>query len=318
MRGLPLVSAIGALVFGLTLLLAACGDAQPAAPATSGASDTRTPAPGALRVVATTTQIADFARQVGGDLVAVTGILPPNADPHDFEPTPRDVAKIADAQLVLEHGLNLDAWGDTMVKESGTHATVVVVTTGVQPLPSDEEGMRAGDPHVWFDVANAKIMAANIRDAFSAADPAHAAAYAANATAYLSQLDELDSWIRQQIATVPPANRKLVTNHDAFGYYVKAYGLEFVGSVIPSLDTNAEPSAKDTADLIDKIKAQHVKAIFTEASLNPQLEQQIASEAGVKVVNNLYGDALGPAGSGADTYLGMMRTDTTFIVNALK
>jgi zinc/manganese transport system substrate-binding protein/manganese/iron transport system substrate-binding protein len=299
LRALSVLALVG-------MVVAACGDsskptatagASNASPSAAGAGSASPAAPGALKVVATTTQIADMAREIGGQLVDVTGILPPNADPHDFEPTPQDVGRIADAQLVLEHGLHLDAWSDELVKESGTHASVVVV---------------------WFDVANAKVMATNIRDAYVAADSSNRDVYTTQAAAYLAQLDELDSWIRQQIETIPAANRKLVTNHDAFGYYVAAYGLEFVGAVIPSLDSKAEPSAKDIADLVDKIKAQHVKAIFTEASLNPKLEEQIASEAGVAVVDNLYGDSLGPAGSGADTYIGMMRVDTTLIVEALK
>jgi ABC-type Zn uptake system ZnuABC Zn-binding protein ZnuA len=305
------VAALSVLVLAF-LTLAACGNSSGSAPNGSGS------VPDTLNVIATTTQIADMARQIGGTLVHVSSLLPPNVDPHDFEPTPRDVGHVADARLVLEHGLRLDAWSEAMVKESGTHATVVVVTTGVATRASAEHGYEQGDPHVWFDVANAKLMAANIRDACIAADPAHRDAYMTQAAAYLAQLDELDGWIRQQIATIPPANRKLVTNHDAFGYFVAAYGLEFVGAVIPSLDSQAEPSAKDIARLVDTIRAQHVKAIFTEASLNPKLEQQIASEAGVAVVDNLYGDSLGPAGSGADTYVGMMRTDTTLIVNALK
>jgi zinc/manganese transport system substrate-binding protein/manganese/iron transport system substrate-binding protein len=296
----------------LSLALTACGNS-------SGASDSNSSAaPDALKVVATTTQIADMTRAIGGQLVKVNGLLPANADPHDFEPTPRDVGRIADARLVLEHGLKLDAWSGEMVKVSGTHATIVVVTSGVQTLASDEEGFDQGDPHVWFNVANAKVMAANIRDALIAADPTHRDAYTTQAAAYLTQLDELDSWIRQQIATIPSENRKLVTTHDAFGYYVSAYGLELAGTVMPGLDTQAEPSAKSIAALVDTIRAQHVKAIFTEASLNPKLERQIADEAGVAIVDNLYGDALGPAGSGADTYIGMMRTDTTLIVDALR
>jgi ABC-type Zn uptake system ZnuABC Zn-binding protein ZnuA len=306
-RWLPMLSAL----LLVSVALAACGDS-------SGATDNSPSVPDALRVVTTTTQIADMTRAIGGQLVQVHGLLPANADPHDFEPTPRDVGRIADARLVLEHGLKLDAWSNEMVKVSGTHATIVVVTNGVQTLASDEEGFDQGDPHVWFNVANAKVMATNIRDALRAADPAHTDAYTAQAATYLAQLDELDSWIRQQIATIAPENRKLVTNHDAFGYYLDRYHLELVGSVIPSFDSSAELSGRDIRDLVARIKAEHVKAIFTEASLNPKLERQIADEAGVAIVDNLYGDSLGPAGSGADTYIGMMRTDTTLIVDALR
>jgi ABC-type Zn uptake system ZnuABC Zn-binding protein ZnuA len=175
-----------------------------------------------------------------------------------------------------------------------------------------------GDPHVWLDVAHAKTMVTDIRDALIAVDPGGRDVYTQNAASYATQLDDLDGWIRDQIATIPAEDRKLVTNHDAFGYYVRAYGLTLVGSIIPGLDSQSQPSAKQTAALIDRIRAEHVKAIFTEASLNPNLTKRIAEDAGVNVVDNLYADSLGPAGSGADTYIGMMRTDTTLIVEALR
>jgi zinc/manganese transport system substrate-binding protein/manganese/iron transport system substrate-binding protein len=301
---------VGWVVVTLALVAVgvACGD---------GGEASRPPA--AISVVATTTQIQDFARQVGGERVHVVGLLPANVDPHDYEPTPRDVARIAGADLVLEHGLRLDAWMDEIVKQSGTHAPVVVVTQGITPLPGTEPGEEhSGDPHVWFDVANAKIMVADVRDALIAVDPAGAAGYVERADAYLGQLDALDGWIRQQTATLPEGDRKLVTNHDAFGYYVHAYGLTFVGSVVPSLDAQSQPSARQISTLVENIKAQGVNAVFTESSLNPQLARQIGREAGVSVVDDLYGDALGPPGSGADTYIGMMRTDTTLIVDALR
>jgi zinc/manganese transport system substrate-binding protein/manganese/iron transport system substrate-binding protein len=269
-----------------------------------------------ISVVATTTQIADMTRNVARERAAVDGLLPANADAHDFEPTPRDVDKVAEADLVLVHGLHLDEWVENLARQSGTDAPILTVTNGVTTLAGSETDEQ--DPHVWFDVANAKIMVGNIRHALIQTDPDGKAQYEANASAYLAQLDELDGWIRSQIETIPPANRKLVTNHDAFGYYVRAYGLEFVGAIIPSLDTRSQPSAQETAALIDAIKAQGVKAIFTEASLNPELAEQIADEAGVIVVDNLYGDSLGAADSGAGTYIDMMRHNTTLIVEALR
>jgi ABC-type Zn uptake system ZnuABC Zn-binding protein ZnuA len=295
------------------LLAAACGDGD------DGLSDD-----GRLAVVATTTQIADMARHVGGDRAIVDSLLPANTDAHDFEPTPRDVEKVADAGIVLEHGLGLDPWVENLVDQSGTDATVVVVTEGVTTLAGaaqDEDDEREEgdiDPHVWLDVANALVMVENIRDALAAADPEGRAVYEANASAYLAELTALDEWIREQIATIPLPDRKLVTSHDAFGYYVHAYGLELVGSVIPSLDSQAQPSARETAELIDRIRATGVKAIFTEASINPDLARQLADEAGVNVVDNLYSDSLGPKGSGAETYAGMMRSNTQKIVEALR
>jgi zinc/manganese transport system substrate-binding protein/manganese/iron transport system substrate-binding protein len=182
-----------------------------------------------------------------------------------------------------------------------------------------DERSPQGDPHIWHSAANAIIMLRNVRDALAQADPPNAVAYRANADAYERTLDETDAYIKQQIASIPPAQRKLVTNHDTFGYYAERYGLTIVGSIIPSLDTNAQPSARELADLVRQIKAQNVKAIFTETSINPALARQIAQEAGVKVVDGaLYGDTLGPPGSGADTLEGMLRKNTDLIVANLK
>ncbi|MEA2530170.1 MAG: hypothetical protein QOG89_1814 [Thermomicrobiales bacterium] len=273
---------------------------------------------GALKVVTTIPILADLTRQVGGARLDVSSIMPPNADAHDFEPKPQDLVAIESAALIVEHGLHLDAWAGGMIDNAGADAPVVVATMGVQTLASNEEGFSEGDPHVWFDPRNVKVMVDNIAAALVSADPDGTMSYQARRDAYKAQLDALDQAIADQIATIPPERRKLVTNHDAFGYYASRYGLTFVGSVIPSLDSRAEPSAKDTAELIEKIKAEGVPAIFTESSINPELEEELAKEAGVKVVSNLYGDTLGEAGSGADTYIGMMQTDTRLIVEGLR
>jgi ABC-type Zn uptake system ZnuABC Zn-binding protein ZnuA len=270
-----------------------------------------------VTVVATTPILADIVKQIGGDRVVVESLLPANADPHDFEPKPADIVKLEDADLIVEHGLMLDEWAADLVISAGNEE-VVVATDGVPTLPTNEEGFPSGDPHVWFDPTNVKIMASNIAAALSAFDPDGTASYLARLDAYIQQLDALDGWIAAQIATIPPERRKLVTNHDAFGYFVNRYGLTFVGSVIPSLDSRSEPSAKETADLIERIKSEGVPAIFTEAALNPELEEELAKQAGVTVVPNLYGDNLGEAGSGSDTYIGLMVTDTLLIVNALR
>ncbi|HEU5434351.1 MAG TPA: zinc ABC transporter substrate-binding protein [Thermomicrobiales bacterium] len=305
----------------LTALPAVAQTATPAVPA-APSFIALPPAPpragGPLAVVTTTPLLADLVRQVGGDRVSARSILPPNADPHDFEPKPADLVAVEDAQLIVEHGLDLDHWADELIANAEATAPVVVATKGVPTIASDEAEFVGGDPHVWFDPTNVKIMVGDVAAALSAVDPAGAASYAARRDAYDRNLAILDDWIKAEIATIPPARRKLVTNHDAFSYYARRYGLTFVGSVIPSLDTSAEPSAQDTQALIAKIKAEGVPAIFTEASLNPRLEQQLAAEAGVKVVPSLYGDTLGPPGSGADTYLGFMITDTRIIVDALR
>ena len=275
-------------------------------------------ADGLLKIVATTPLLADLARQIGGARVDAKSVLPPNTDAHNFEPRPQDLVAAEEAALIVEHGLRLDEWAADLVAKAGGDVAVVVATTGVQTISSDEEGFDEGDPHVWFDPRNVKVMVDTIAAALIAVDPDGAATYEARRDAYKQQLDQLDEAIMNQIATIPVERRKLVTNHDVFGYYVARYGLTFIGSVIPSIDTRAEPSAKETAELIEKIKAEGVPAIFTEASINPELEEELAKEAGVKVVASLYGDTLGEAGSGADTYIGMMQTNTRLIVEGLR
>jgi len=302
------------------------------------AQDTATPAPAAvlvltplpaatpraskpLVVIGTTPLLADLARQVGGDRIDSTSILPADADPHEFEPSPQDLVKASNADLILEHGLHLDDWAKDLVANADSNALVLVTTKNVKTIAaqsSNGENFDQGDPHVWFDPRNIEVMVRDIAAALSQIDPDGAASYAARLDAYTAQLVALDAWVAAQIETIPAARRKLVTNHDAFGYFVARYNIEFVGSVIPTLDSRAEPSAKEIADLIDKIKAEGVPAIFTEASINPKLEEELGKQAGVTVVPNLYGDNLGPAGSGADTYIAMMETDVNLIVSALR
>ena len=246
-------------------------------------------------VVATTTQVTALAQVVGGDRIALNGILKANVDPHEYEPTPEDVRSLARAQVIFINGVGLEKWLDKVVTNSGTKAPIVDTSKNVSIRKGDEEEPE-GDPHIWFSAANGIIMLNNIRDGLIQADPVNASFYKANAAAYEQKLNDLDKYIYQQISLVPPANRKFVTNHDAFGYYVDRYGLTFVGSIIPSMDTNFEPSAQDLAKLVEAIKTQHVKAIFTESSINPNLANQIAQEAGVKVVDGaLFGDTLGPS-----------------------
>ncbi len=267
---------------------------------------------GKLNVVATTTQIGDFARNVGGDRIALDVLIKPNQDAHDFEPQPSQSRAMSKAAIVLRNGLGLDGFVDKAV--SGSKAKVVTVSDGVKARTLDDKP----DPHLWFSVANAKLMVMSVRDAFVAADGANAGFYNDNATKYLARLDDLDAKLKTEIATIPSACRKLVTNHDVLGYYSEAYGFELAGSIIPSTSTEAAASASDVADIVRKIKAEHVPAIFAEASINPALIRQVGKEAGVKVVDDLYGDSLGPKGSAGATYVDMMQTDTQKIVDALK
>jgi ABC-type Zn uptake system ZnuABC Zn-binding protein ZnuA len=261
---------------------------------------------GRITVVATTTQMQDLVRHVGRGHVHLVGILKPNVDPHDFEPTPSTAIALAGAKLVVESGVGVDSWADQLVANAVPGTPVFVASRGL-PLRAGDSGNPGGDPHWWHDPVLFERAAELLGRRLATLDPAHAADYRANAAGYVAALRRLDAANRRLIATVPPGRRLLVTNHDAFGYFAAHYGITIVGSVLPSLSTASQPSARDVADLIDRIRALHVRAIFTESSLNPQLEQQIAAESGARVYANLYGDTLGPAGSPGATYIGMER-----------
>jgi ABC-type Zn uptake system ZnuABC Zn-binding protein ZnuA len=298
------------LVAGLMAILAAgcSGGDRPAGSGGGGEGAT-------LEVVATTTQVADFAKVVGGDRVRVTGLIKPNVDAHDYEPSPADIDAIARADVVLKNGVGLEEWLDDTIKSSGFSGPVVDTSQGVA-LRREEGG--DPDPHIWQNPRNAQLMATNVERALAQAEPAAAPQLEANLAAYQRELEALDAEVARQIGSL--ANKKLVTNHDAFSYYIDRYGLEFVGSVIPSFDTSAELSGRDVRDLVAKVRQTKVRAIFSETSLPPRTAETIAREAGVKVVEGddaLYGDSLGPAGSDGDTYLKMIRHNTATIVSNL-
>ena len=281
----------------VAVLLAGCG------------ADDAGSAGGTLEVVATTTQAADLARNVGGDRATVTGLLDANADPHDYELRPRDVEAIAGADLVIRSGGEVDEWLEEAIDASGTDAPVLDLSAHVQP--------RGDDPHWWQDPVNTQGAVTAIRDAMEQADAAGAAAYRDRARAYGARVRRLDAAVERCIGTIPPGGRKLVTTHDALGYYADRYGLEVIGTVIPSLSTEAQPSAGDTAALIETIRAAGVKAIFAESSVSPKVEEAIAREAGARVGEELWADSLGPPGSSGDTYLGSIAANTRAIVDGL-
>ena len=264
------------------------------------------PPPGTIAVVATTTQMQDLVRNVGGRRVHVVGILRPNVDPHDFEPTPASVAALSHAKLVVESGAGLDAWADQLIDAAGSGAPVFDAAAG---LP-----LRGDDPHWWGDPALVERVTVALTRRLGEVDPGHSAAYARNGARYVRQVARMDAANRRLVATVPSAERKLVTNHDAFAYLAAHYGIRVVGSVFPALSSAAQPSASDVADLIERIRSEHVRAVFTESSLDPAIERQIASEAGVRVYADLYGDSLGPAGSPGATYLNMERWNVRAMV----
>jgi len=293
------------------VLLAGCADA--------GHSAGAAPRADKLAVVATTPQVADFVRNIGGPDVDVTQIIKPGVDPHEYEPTPADIRAISRAKVVVENGVGLERWLDQTIQAAGFSGPVVDASRGVALRAGDGEE-KDGDPHIWHNPQNAKIMVTDIEKALAGADPGHAAAYRSNLAAYAADLDRLDAANVAAFAKLPAGDRKLVTNHDAFGYYVDRYHLQFVGSVIPSMDTSAELSAKQLDDLVAKIRATGTKAIFTESSLPPKTADAIARQAGVKVIGGadaLYGDSLGPAGSPGATYLGAEQHNTQVIVDAL-
>ncbi len=270
-----------------------------------------------LEVVATTVQVTALVKEVGGDKIDLHGIIPAGADPHAFEPIPSDLAAIEKAQIILRSGLGLDDWLDGTLR-AGSNATVVTVTDGIIPLKGEDDGAQVDDPHVWHDPENDKIMVDDIAAALERADPANSATYRANAATYDTVLDNTTAQVQAIINEIPADARKLVTNHDALGYFARAFGLTIVGAVIPSVSTDAQSSAQQTAALLDAIRREHVRAIFAESSANPQLATTLAGDAGVKIVDDLYGDSLGEPGSGADTVDGMLLTNARKIADALK
>jgi ABC-type Zn uptake system ZnuABC Zn-binding protein ZnuA/ABC-type Mn2+/Zn2+ transport system permease subunit len=286
-------------------LLAGCGAAGGPAP------------PGQAKVIATTTQIGDFARAVGGDRAEVVQILKPNTDPHDYEPRPSDVLETGDADVVLLNGDELDHWMGQVVEAAGGDPAIVDLGER-EPvkLAGESEGAEASryDPHWWHDPRNAEAAVVAIRDALTKANPGARAAYARNAAEYLAKLRALDHGVAACIGSVPPGARKLVTDHDAFGYFARRYGITVVGAVIPSQSTQAQPSAGDVAALTRLIRREGVKAVFPESSINPKLAEAIASQTGATSDYELYGDTLGAKGSSGATYLSMERANADAMV----
>lgn len=284
-----------AAALALTGLLAGCG---------GGAGG----GGGQVEVVATTTQIGDFVREVGGNAVAVDQILQPNTDPHEYEPRPSDIEGAAGAELVFASGDDLDGWIEQVVSDSGSEAEIVDLgEVAPDRLPGESSGDEASrfDPHWWHDPRNAEAAVREIERRLAAIDPAHSREFERNATAYLAELRELDAGIARCMDSVPTSRRKLVTDHDAFGYFAKRYGVEAVGAVIPSQTTQAQPSAKDLDALVEVIEDERVEAIFPESSLSSKVAEAIASQTGAAAGEELYGDTLGPEGSDGSTYLRM-------------
>jgi ABC-type Zn uptake system ZnuABC Zn-binding protein ZnuA len=257
--------------------------------------------------------VADLVRDVGGPRVSVDGILRPNSDPHEYEPRPSDAASLARADLVFRSGGDLDEWLDEIIDNGGGDARQVTLIDSVHTI----EGEGETDPHWWQNPRNTILAVGAVRDALAKADPGGRRSYQRRAAAYVEKLRKLDAGIADCVGRVPPDKRKIVTTHDALGYFADRYGVTVIGAVIPSLSTQAQASARDVDKLVEQIRGERVEAIFPEASLTQKLEQAISREAGAKVGGKLYADTLGPEGSGASTYLDATRHNAAELIDGM-
>ena len=296
------------LIWILILLTSACGG-KPALD--SGTSFDSTQGKPDSVVLASTTFLADIARNVAGGRVAVESLLPVGVDPHSYQPTPQDLVKLTEADLIIFNGAGYETFQRILIENSGNKGVVIEAAAGLQ---SRTEAL---DPHFWLDPNNVITYVENIREGLTHFDPNGAAVYKSNAEAYVAELKNLDAWIVEQVDQIPAEKRLLVTDHEALGYFAERYGFSIVGTVIESFSTDASPSAQQMAGLIDQINSSGAPAIFLDASDNTALAQQIADETGVRVVTDLHLESL-TDGAPAGTYIDMMKHNVTQIVNALK
>ena len=285
------------------LALSACG--QPASPSGRAAP-----------VLASATFLADIARKIAGDRVKVEALLPVGADPHSYQPTPQDVAKIEQSKLLIINGAEYEHFLEPLLENAEGVREVIEASAGLSPR-KDAESEHGIDPHLWLDPNNVIIYVENIREGLTHFDPDGAAIYKSNADAYVAQLKDLDIWINDQVSQIPPEKRLLITNHEALGYFADRYGFTVIGAIVPSVSSDASPSAQQMAELIDQIKSSGTPALFLDEVENPALAQQIADETSVKVVEDLHLESL-TDGPPAATYIDMMKHNVTRIVEALK
>jgi len=264
-----------------------------------------------LNVVASFSILGDFVKNVGGDRVEVTTLVGPDGDVHVYTPTPADVRKIADAKLLVINGFGLEGWLPRLLQAAGSKATIVTATMGIAPLKAGSDA----DPHAWQSVANAEKYVANIRDALVAADPVDADVFRQNAKTYLAKLEALDGEVRQAIGQIPESRRRMISTHDAFGYFAARYGIAFIAPV--GVSTEAEPSARDIARIIGQVKAEHIPAVFLERIGDPRLMRRISEETGAKVGGTLYSDSLTDEKGEAPTYIDMVRHNIRTLTSAL-
>jgi len=268
-----------------------------------------------IPVVATFSILGDLVKNVGGDRIEITTLVGPNSDTHVYAPTPADAKKVAGAKVVFVNGLGYEGWMTRLVKASGSKAPSVVASKGVKSRKMEEEGRQVTDPHAWQSIGNAKIYVTNIRDGLIAADPASKSAYEANASAYLAKLDALETEVKDAISKIPADRRRLITSHDAFGYFDATYGIEFIAPA--GVSTEAAVSAKDVARIISQIRTQKVPAVFMENISDPRMMEQIAKESGAKIGGSLFSDALSDEKGPAATYIDMMRNNIRELRTAL-
>lgn len=266
--------------------------------------------------VASFTVLADIVKQVGGDHVNVKSLVGPNGDPHTFEPTPQDSQALAQADVVFVSGLGLEGWMDRLVSASGYKGTLVVASQGINTREMVDDGKTITDPHAWNSMANGVIYATNVMNALIKADPDDAAAIRKQGENYIQQLQKLDSWAKTSFAAVPQSKRKVLTSHDAFGYFGQRYGVSFLAPV--GFSTEAEASASDVASIIKQLKAEHINTYFMENQTDPRLVKQIASATGAKPGGELYPEALSEANGPAASYEAAFKHNVNAMLKSMK
>ena len=269
-----------------------------------------------LDIVASFSVLGEIVQEVAGDKADVYTLVGPDGDAHSFEPTPNDARTLGRADLVIVNGLGLEKWMERLIEASGYTGTVAVASRGVHPRLMQEEDSSVTDPHAWQDLANGRLYVSNIADALAAADPADAEYFRARAQRYDATLGALDSWVRAEIAQVPAAKRRVITTHDAFGYFGAAYGVTFLAP--EGISTDAEPTAGGLARLIDQVRREKIKALFLENITSPQLMQTIAQETGVPLGGALFSDALSPPDGPAPTYVDMFKNNLPKLVTGMQ
>lgn len=287
-----------------TALLSACAVAVPASAADK------------LPVVASFSILGDLVTIVGGDRVAVTTLVAANSDAHIFEPKPADVKSIAQTKLLVVNGLGFEPWATKLVKSAGYKGETVVATQGIQPLQMTDDGKKSQDPHAWQNPRNVIVYVRNIAAALTKLDPAGAALFKGHSEAYVKELEALDTWATAQFAALPAAKRKVITSHDAFGYFAAQYQVTFLAP--QGMSTESEPSAKQVAQLIRQLKAEKIKAVFIENMTNPKLLAQLAKDADVVPAGTLYADALSANDKPGASYLQMMRHNVTLLAAGMQ